>query len=281
MVAKDHIVVIDDSEAILVFARSVLSPHYTVSTAKNGRDGLDLIARVLPQLVVLDLSMPELDGEQVLAQLQAAPLLASIPVVIISSEQRRAEACLAKGATAHLVKPLGAEDLAATVARALESARAHAARERVAVLPLAVGPLELAVPLRDVRRVILQTAMDPLPGGPSYLTGSFELHGHVLCVLDLAARFGVDHAQPLVDRKLIVVEYAGIWLALCADDVRDPEEVAPADIYRVHPGTDPEDALDAVVKTTRGSLPLIRPHALLSRGLVRSLHDLLERTEAR
>jgi CheY-like chemotaxis protein/chemotaxis signal transduction protein len=276
--AKEHIVVIDDSEAILVFARAVLSPHYGVSTAKDGRDGLDLIARVVPQLVVLDLSMPHLDGEQVLARLQANPQLASIPVVIISSEQRRAEACLANGAIAHLVKPLRAEDLAATVERALEAARMRATRGGFAVLPLAVGPLELAVPLRDVRRVMLQTATDPLPGAPSYLTGCFELHGQPICVLDLAARFGVEHAQPVVDRKLIVVEHDGVSLALCADHVRDPEEIAPADVHRMHDG---DDALDAVVKTPRGSLPVIRAHALLSRGLTRSLRDLLERSEAR
>ena len=275
-----HIVVIDDSDALLTFARSVLSPHYTVSTAKDGRDGLSLIARVVPQLVLLDLSMPEMNGEQVLARLKATRELEAIPVVIISSEQRRAEACLGKGAIAHLVKPLRADHLVATVGRALESARARAARGSFAVLPLAVGPIELAVPLPDVRHVMLQPAIEPLVGAPSYLTGFFELFGDPICVLDLAARFGVDHAQPLADRKLVVVERDGVRLALCADDVHDPEEIAPADIREVMPGDDSlglAGALHSVVKTLRGSVPVIRPHALLSRGIVRSLGELVAR----
>ena len=123
-VGLPHIVVIDDSEAILAFTRSVLAPHYAVSTAKDGREGLALCARVRPEAVLLDLSMPEMDGEQVLAQLRATPELDAIPVIIISSEQARAEACLAKGAIAHLVKPVRAAALVEVVGRALEAARA-------------------------------------------------------------------------------------------------------------------------------------------------------------
>ena len=57
------IVVIDDSEAILAFTRSVLASHYAVSTAKDGRAGLGLCAQLHPSLVLLDLSMPEMNGE--------------------------------------------------------------------------------------------------------------------------------------------------------------------------------------------------------------------------
>src|SRR4051794_18599938 len=126
--AQPQALVIDDSEAILAFVRAVLSASYAVSTAKNGREGLDLARRLVPDVVVLDLSMPELDGEGVLAQMQATPALAGIPVVIISSEQERAEACVNRGATSCLVKPLRAPDLLAHVGRALEGARAKAAR---------------------------------------------------------------------------------------------------------------------------------------------------------
>src|SRR6476660_3323037 len=99
---QPHIVVIDDSEAILAFTRAVLSQNYAVSTATNGREGLDLCKRLRPNLVLLDLSMPEMDGEAVLAQMKANSELDQIPVIIISSEQPRAEACLARGAQAYM-----------------------------------------------------------------------------------------------------------------------------------------------------------------------------------
>jgi CheY-like chemotaxis protein len=59
--AQSHVLVVDDSEAILAFMRAVLSTTYAVSTARNGREGLDLCKRLVPDLVLLDLSMPEMD----------------------------------------------------------------------------------------------------------------------------------------------------------------------------------------------------------------------------
>jgi len=282
---QPHIVVIDDSEAILAFTRAVLSQNYAVSTAKNGREGLDLCKRLRPNLVLLDLSMPEMDGEAVLAQMKANTELDQIPVIIISSEQPRAEACLARGAQAYMVKPVRAEELVANVGRALDSARMRASRGSLAILPLGVGSLDMAIALADVRHVIMQPAVTPLPGGPSYLTAFFDLLGESICVLDLAARFGVEHEQPMLERKLVVVEHEGVKLALCADRVRDPEEVPPGSVTPIAPsqsGTtllrDAEvlGALQAIVKTSHGAMPVLRPHALLSRGLVRSLPDLVK-----
>lgn len=274
--AQPHVLVIDDSEAILAFTRAVLSATYAVSTARNGREGLELCARIEPDLVLLDLSMPELDGEAVLERLKASAELNAIPVIIISSEQARAEACVARaGAAACLVKPLRADELLALVGRTLDAATARRTHGSLAVLPLRIGTMNLAIPLGDVRHVLLQPATQPLPGGPSYLAAFFELFGESVCVLDLAARFGVEHARPVVDRILVVVEYDKVKLALCVDGVHDPEAVLPADVQPVVPdGDELAGALRAVVKTSQGAMPVLHPPALLSRGLVRKLAEL-------
>ena len=273
--AQPHVLVIDDSEAILAFTRAVLSSTYAVSTARNGREGLDLCKRLVPDLVLLDLSMPELDGEAVLERLKASGDLATIPVIIISSEQQRAEACVARGATACLIKPVRAEELLGLVARTLDAAQTKRKQGSLAVLPLRIGTTNLAIPLADVRNVVLQPATQPLPGGPSYLAAFFELFGESVCILDLAARFGIDHAKPVIDRILVVVEYDRVKLALCVDAVHDPEAVLPADIQPVVPdGSELAGALRAVVKTTHGTMPVLHPPALLSRGLVRRLAEL-------
>ncbi len=273
--AQPHVLVIDDSEAILAFARAVLSASYAVSTARNGREGLDMCKRLVPDVVLLDLSMPEMDGEAVLQQMKMSAQLSTIPVIIVSSEQRRAEACVAHGATACLIKPVRADEMLALVGRSLDAAQVKAAQGSLAVLPLEIGTMNVAIPLSDVRHVLLQPATQPLPGGPSYLPAFFELFGESVCVLDLAARFGVDHAKPVVDRMLVVVEYGRLKLALCVDGVHDPEAVLPADVQAVAPDTRELDgALRAVVKTSYGAMPLVHPPALLSRGLVRKLGEL-------
>ena len=276
--AQPHVLVVDDSEAILAFTRAVLSASYAVSTARNGREGLDLCKRLVPDIVLLDLSMPEMDGEAVLERLKASTDLSTIPVVIISSEQQRAEACVSRGAAGCLIKPVRAEDLLALVGRTLDAAKAKRAQGSLAVLPLRIGEMNLAIPLADVRHVLLQPATQPLPGGPSYLAAFFDLFGESVCVLDLAARFGVEHTKTVLDRMLVVVEYERVKIALCVDGVHDPEAVMPADIQAVTPDRgELAGALRAVVKTAQGSMPVLHPPALLSRGLVRSLGALVQK----
>ncbi len=150
------------------------------------------------------------------------------------------------------------------------------------MLALGVGTLDFAIPLADVRHVLLQVLTRPLPGGPSYLSQFFELAGEAIGVLDLAARFGVEHDQPVVDRKLVVVERDGRALALCVDRVRDPEEIAPADIQSVtdERAANEIDRVVTIVKTARGAMGLIRPHDLLSRGMLRSVPELVRTVSA-
>ncbi len=271
-----HLLLVDDSEAVLAFEKAALSGHYAISTAINGREALAKAQQIMPAAVLLDLSMPEMDGDEVLAHLQDDPELRRIPVIIISSEKVRAEACLRNGAKAFLPKPVRSRELLPLVERILEEARVAARAGNVAALFVSVGPVELGIPLENVRTVLHQTATRPLPLGPSYLSQMIELHGDPVAVLDLARRLGIEHAQPATERKLVVVQREGARLAICVDDVRDPEELTAADVTPAHRlgGSQHgalQDALLGVAKTARGPLPLIDPRALVSRDLLRKL----------
>ena len=271
-----HLLLVDDSEAVLAFEKAALSGHYAVSTATTGREALAKAPQIDPAAILLDLSMPEMDGDEVLAHLQDDPVLRRIPVIIISSEKLRAEACLKNGAKAFLPKPIRAQELLPLVERVLEDARAAARAGNVAALFVSVGKIELGLPLDSVRNVLHQTATKPLPLGPAYLTQMVELYGEPVAVLDLARRLGVEHGQPLLERKLVVVECEGARIALCVDDIRDPEELAAGDVVpRDQLGGSQhgalQDALLGVAKTPRGALPLIDPRALISRELLRKL----------
>ena len=275
-----HLLLVDDSEAVLAFERAALSGHYAISTATNGREALAKVPQLRPAAILLDLSMPEMDGDEVLAILQQDPLLRRVPVIIVSSEKARAEACMKAGAKAFLPKPVRAQDLLPLVGRVLETARAEARAGNLAVLFVTVGKLEIGLPLEHVRSVLHQTATRPLPLGPSYLRELLDLHGEALPVLDLARRLGVVHSMAPIDRKLVVIEDRGLRLALCVDSVRDPEELTAGDVTRndrlggAEHGT-LQEALVGIAQTSRGPLPIIDPRALLSRELLRRLADSL------
>jgi CheY-like chemotaxis protein/chemotaxis signal transduction protein len=275
-VSLPHLLLVDDSEAVLAFEKAALSGHYAISTATTGREALAKVPQIDPAAILLDLSMPEMDGDEVLAHLQDDPNHRRIPVIIISSEKLRAEACLRNGAKAFLPKPIRAQELLPLVERVLEDARAEARAGNVAALFVSVGNVEVGLPLDSVRNVMHQTATQPLALGPSYLAEMIELHGVPVAVLDLARRLGVEHAQPLLERKLVVVEREKALIALCVDDVRDPEELSASDVTpRERLGGSEhgalKDALLGVARTARGPLPLIDPRALLSRELLRKL----------
>lgn len=279
------LLVVDDSEAALAFAQAALAGHYEIATARDGRGALEQVQRLHPAAVVLDLSMPEMDGDEVLVRMGEDPALSRIPVVIVSTERARAEACLRRGAKAFLAKPVRAAELASTVERVLEQARREARTGSLAALCVEAGGQALALPLDAVVSVLPQPATRPLLFGPAYLRELVEVHGETLLVLDLARRLGLEHTKGLADRLLVVVRHEEQRLALCVDAVHDPEELAPGAWAprALLGGADHGQlgaALRGVLHTAQGPAPVIEPRALVSRGLLRQLVDGLRAPKA-
>ena len=275
------VLLVDDSEAVLAYERAALSGHYSIRTATDGAMALADMRAHPPALVLLDLSMPVMDGDEVLAAMRADAALASVPVVIVSSEITRGRACLDAGAAAFAPKPIRGDELLALVNRVYDEAARTLDRQRLCALFVRVDSLEVGLPVHRVRTVVHQPATRPLPGAPSYMNELLELHGEAVCVLDLAARFGVAHAVPRVDRKLVVIGRGDQKLALCVDEVHDPEELDPAAVTPAerwggaallpHPG-----ALVAVVQTARGPRAVIEPDSLFSADLLAGLPALVQ-----
>ena len=271
-----HLLLVDDSEAVLAFERAALSGHYVVTTAANGREALEKVAAVRPAAMLLDLSMPEMDGDEVLAQMQRNADLRRIPVIIISTEKQRAEACVKNGAKAYLPKPIRAQDLLPLVGRVLEDERRATLQGSLSVLFVSAGEIEIGLPLDSVRSVLHQAATRPLPIGPSYLCEMLDLHGEPVLVLDLAKRLGKEHARPIDERKLVVIDSQGAPFAVCVDAVRDPEEISRERLSSGEALGGSEhgalgSALIALARTARGPLPIVDPRALASRKLLSDL----------
>lgn len=280
-----HLLLVDDSESVLAFEKAALAGHYLFSTATNGREALTKVSQLKPAAVLLDLSMPEMDGDEVLAQMQRDPELAKIPVIIVSSEKQRAEACLKGGARAFLAKPIRAQDLLPLVGKILDDARQQERAGSLAVLFVEAGGVEVGIPLDTVVSVLHQASTRPLPLGPAYLSEMIQIHGEPVLVLDVARRLGLTHRAAVADRKLLVVECGAQRLALCLDEVRDPEElpreqVLPREAVAGAEHGPLRDALVAVVRTARGAVPVIDPRALASSKLLRELTKALREEAA-
>jgi two-component system sensor histidine kinase/response regulator len=108
LVAKPVVLVVDDVPECVEMMAAILEGSYTVRQATSGRRALQLaMQEPMPDLILLDVVMPEMDGHAVLAALRADPRTRDIPVIFISSlQQASAELeCLAEGAADFLVKP--------------------------------------------------------------------------------------------------------------------------------------------------------------------------------
>ncbi len=120
------VLVVDDEPLIAMALEAALEDAgHAVSTAANGRQGLERLAEApRPDLVLLDMMMPVMNGPAMLAAMAADPELAAIPVVVLSSLPEEAiRARVGQGVAAILLKPCTAEQVLGAIARALGAAR--------------------------------------------------------------------------------------------------------------------------------------------------------------
>lgn len=114
-----HILVIDDEPQILRAMRTILTEkQFRVTTASRGEEGLALAAASEPDLIILDLGLPDVDGVEVCTRLRE---WSQIPIIILSvrDSERDKVAALDMGADDYLTKPFGIEELLARIRVAL------------------------------------------------------------------------------------------------------------------------------------------------------------------
>jgi two-component system KDP operon response regulator KdpE len=124
---KTRVLVVDDEAPIQRFLKPALvASGYDVLTAENGREALHLIANGAPDIVVLDLGLPDCDGKEILAKARA---FSQIPIIVLSAREREAEkiAALDLGADDYVEKPFAIGEFMARLRAALR----HAAKGRV------------------------------------------------------------------------------------------------------------------------------------------------------
>lgn len=120
--------IVDDDEDIREVMELILeSRGHEVSTARDGRAALrSLLSGSRPDVILLDMMMPRMDGEAFLGAMRAHPELVDIPVIIISGMQDAQRTAHQLGVAGCLVKPVDLDDLVAAVQRVgVEPAAVH------------------------------------------------------------------------------------------------------------------------------------------------------------
>lgn len=113
-----HILVVDDERPIRRFLNASLNGKYTVNEAANGEEAIRAVTTERPDLVILDLGLPDVDGVEVTRRLRE---WTQVPIIIVSVREQEADkiAALDAGADDYLTKPFGAGELMARIRVAL------------------------------------------------------------------------------------------------------------------------------------------------------------------
>ena len=122
-----RLLVVEDDPIIQVLVREVLvGAGYEVAVADDGESGLEQVRAERPDLMVLDVMMPGIDGYEVLAQVRGNPETAELPVVMLTAlnSDEDIQKGFAAGANDYVTKPFQAEELLASVSALVAPTRA-------------------------------------------------------------------------------------------------------------------------------------------------------------
>ena len=155
---RGRLLVVDDEPAIVdTVTRFLRFVGYEVRTAATGREALALAREFLPDLVLLDIMLPDSDGFEVLSRLRADGL----PVAVVFLTARDTRKDLVRGLTAggddYITKPFGLDEVAARVGAVLRRTREH----RPSNPTLAVADLTLNTLTHEVRRAGVLVDLSP------------------------------------------------------------------------------------------------------------------------
>ncbi|MDQ5938526.1 MAG: hypothetical protein QG603_398 [Patescibacteria group bacterium] len=106
MEQKIILVVEDDNFLLSMYATKLNLENYKVLQATTGVQALKVVAKDLPDLILLDLKLPEMDGFEVLKNLKASQETSSVPVIVLTnySEKEHIDQCFSLGAADYLIK---------------------------------------------------------------------------------------------------------------------------------------------------------------------------------
>ena len=122
---RQRLLVVEDDQEIRDYLISQLQTNYEVMSCVNGRDGLAEVLRSVPDLVISDIMMPEMDGNTLCSRIKTSPTTSHIPVILLTAKSRDEDLLegLETGADAYIVKPFNMDILRRTIMNLLSKNR--------------------------------------------------------------------------------------------------------------------------------------------------------------
>lgn len=123
VMSKGRVVIVEDEPHIVLSLEFLLQREgYEAASAADGEEGLALVKRLRPDVVLLDIMMPKRNGYQVCQAIKSDPDLASIPIIMLSAKGQEVEILkgLELGAAAYVAKPFGNAEVLEAIRAVLE-----------------------------------------------------------------------------------------------------------------------------------------------------------------
>src|SRR5207249_1672934 len=158
--ALGRVLVVDDELGPRESLRMLLKPSYAIQTAENGRTALDLLRRFQPDVVIMDIKMPEMDGLELLRHVKRADPSIEVVMITAYASLETVRHALTHGAFEYLIKPFSRQDLEDVVHRALMRRQADlGARGQVARLVEEMR--NLSAKTRELEEAARREAVEP------------------------------------------------------------------------------------------------------------------------
>lgn len=123
--ARKKIVVVDDEEDICMALKETLNQDYNVFTAEDGKEAIELIRNIKPDLVIMDVLMPVMDGFEACRRMKSDKFTASIPIIFLTAKNQfeDAQKGFESGCDSYMSKPFSPSKLMQKVSELLEIAQ--------------------------------------------------------------------------------------------------------------------------------------------------------------
>jgi DNA-binding response OmpR family regulator len=119
--ARRKILIVDDSETVLLVERALLSRSYEVVTARNGQEGVEKALAEGPDLILMDVVMPRMNGFDAVSRLRSDPATQHVPIIMVTTrgELENVESGYRSGCDDYVTKPFHGVELLDKVKRCL------------------------------------------------------------------------------------------------------------------------------------------------------------------
>ena len=120
---KKKVLIVDDEPNVRRLSRAILSKKFEVFEAEDGKEAIEIAVTQQPDVILMDMMMPKMDGLTACHAIKKDPTTKSIPVIMVTTIGFELNIKLSQqmGATGYLTKPFSAQDLINTIVKVLEN----------------------------------------------------------------------------------------------------------------------------------------------------------------